>query len=197
MIFVPDSCRVHKRASEGPGVLEGIRGLSCDRGRPCFHNRFVRRLMRHSSKTGPTDQFSVRAGALVTVGLWGFLREPLACRPGPSLHRTVSSLFLRYLWLGPARLMRVVKAILLLKSTRFPHIAFTGCLTLSSHPHSQLDPTCLAGRVHATEKPAEMPRQPHEQYRDRFDRQAVLWQRFFWMAPRTQVDPKHKPDQHT
>src|SRR5690349_10653261 len=55
----------------------------------------------------------------------------------------------------------------------------------------------LAESIDTAEKPAEMARQSHEQYGDRFDRQAVIWQGFLWMAPRAPVDPQHKRDQCT
>ena len=58
-------------------------------------------------------------------------------------------------------------------------------------------PPRLAGPVYATEKPAEMACQTDNEYRDRFNRQAVFWQGFLGMALHTEVDPKHKPDQYT
>ena len=58
-------------------------------------------------------------------------------------------------------------------------------------------PPRLAGPVYATEKPAEMSCETDNEHRDRFNRQAVFWQGFLWMALRTEVDPKHKPDQYT
>ena len=33
----------------------------------------------------------------------------------------------------------------------------------------------LAGPIDTTEKPTEVPRQPHKQHCDRFDRQPVFW----------------------
>jgi hypothetical protein len=68
---------------------------------------------------------------------------------------------------------------------------------LGSLPFTTSSAARLAGTVYATEKSAKMPSQPYKQHRERFDRQAVFWQGFLWMAPPPQVDPKHQPDQHT
>jgi hypothetical protein len=62
------------------GLLKGrepskeIRWVSRDRCRRCFHNRLARQLTRHFSQTGPGNQLSARAAAMVTVSLRGFLR---------------------------------------------------------------------------------------------------------------------------
>ena len=48
--------------------------MSGDRCRPHYHNRLVRRLMRHHSQIRPADQFLARA-TLVAVGLRGFSGE--------------------------------------------------------------------------------------------------------------------------
>ena len=67
------------------------------------------------------------------------------------------------------------ETIRLLNRFRGSYISFSGFLFLRSPPPSLLNSARLAGPSYATEKPSEVPRQPHKENRGRFDRQSVFW----------------------